>query len=699
MKLLYVFLLLFLPFCLKAETITITGKIKGLKVARVVYSGDTVVVRRGNYTLSIKADEPQPVLLEALDSWNKKIAEVNVFVGLGENKLTHEGKFTCVRGNFPGTAEYVKYHEKVAEMEARMDYLLPKKTDAERKEREVLRRELRQARVLYMLEHPGSVINPYLFKQCFSVLAFYNPLDVEVDRCYENLSPEGKKYPSVQWIWQHVQLERRTAPGQPLADFALPDKNGKMISTKEYRGKYVLLNFWASWCGPCRSSHPAKLKLYEQFKDRGFDILGISLDGDKKKLGGGDVDKCRNLWLEAIKEDKLPWRQVCDFKGFRSPVCESFGMPFVPFMVLIDPEGKIVGKNMKLKEMEAYLEEHLPLFNKDSVYARIPDYFYNFPLVDFIRALRQMVENNNRLISAREGNAADSLKMQTYATLHSFISRWGGMENFAKLMDVDNTSEDARLMRAYLSEVLRTMDNPSMIDNPTYQSAYRSLISNYAWGEKSKSESLQSEIDAICKEIRSREWREYLIAYFAIERTKYSPAVKEVSEIFFKEVHDKAKVKEYKDLCKVWDKIAPGKKAPALTVTDVNGNVVRLKDFRGKVVLIDFWYAHCPACRHQIRNFLPAVHERFKNEDVVFLMASVDKREKDWREAIKQDGSQGVHVLLPDQKFNEFVQKMHVTGYPTYIIIDRRGCIFNIKAPYPEDPALVDYIEEALKIK
>ncbi|SDK65434.1 Peroxiredoxin [Pedobacter sp. ok626] len=128
-------------------------------------------------------------------------------------------------------------------------------------------------------------------------------------------------------------------------DFTLNDTEGKPISLASYRGGYVLVDFWASWCVPCRAENPNVLAAYEKFKDKNFKILGISLDEKK------------DLWLKAIAEDKLPWKQVCDFKASRSEVTKAYNISSIPANVLVDPNGKIVGKDLRGKDLHDRLAE------------------------------------------------------------------------------------------------------------------------------------------------------------------------------------------------------------------------------------------------------------------------------------------------------------------------------------------------------
>jgi peroxiredoxin len=135
--------------------------------------------------------------------------------------------------------------------------------------------------------------------------------------------------------------------GQIAPDFTLPDPSGKMISLSSFRGKFVLVDFWASWCGPCRQENPNVVKAYQQYKGKNFTILGVSLDKTKDK------------WQEAIKADGLAWSHVSDLKFWDSSVVPLYGLNAIPTNFLLDPQGKVIASNLRGPALEAKLQEVL----------------------------------------------------------------------------------------------------------------------------------------------------------------------------------------------------------------------------------------------------------------------------------------------------------------------------------------------------
>jgi len=148
-------------------------------------------------------------------------------------------------------------------------------------------------------------------------------------------------------LFHDYQDIKFVAIGSVAPDFELPDPNGKILKLSSFRGKYIYLDFWASWCQPCRIENPDLLKIYTKFKDSSFDILGISFDKNRKN------------WLKAIEDDGLEWNHVSDLKYFDSEMIELYNISNVPTTILLDPEGRIVAKNIHFNELDSILQEVL----------------------------------------------------------------------------------------------------------------------------------------------------------------------------------------------------------------------------------------------------------------------------------------------------------------------------------------------------
>jgi len=173
-----------------------------------------------------------------------------------------------------------------------------------------------------------------------------NYLDVyqEIDQSLGNKYPN---HPMVQMLHKIVAQQSALSPGSPCPEIALPDPNGKEIRLSSFRGKVVLIDFWASWCRPCRAEMPNVVALYKKYKDKGFEIFGVSLDKDKEN------------WVQAIKEDGITWPQVSDLKFWNSEAVALFNVEAIPYTVLVDKKGKIIAKGLRGADLENAVKKAL----------------------------------------------------------------------------------------------------------------------------------------------------------------------------------------------------------------------------------------------------------------------------------------------------------------------------------------------------
>lgn len=208
-----------------------------------------------------------------------------------------------------------------------------------------LQLEQKQTIKIFILANPNSYL---------SLLALYSvggpsPNPAELDTLFNSLSPEIRNTEAARVFKSSLDAIRNTSVGVMAPDFTQNDVNGVPVKLSQFRGKYVLLDFWASWCGPCRQENPNVVRAYNKFKDKNFTILSVSLD---KSEG-------RSNWISAIKNDGLTWTQVSDLKFWSNEAAQLYSISSIPANFLIDPTGKIIAKDLRGGDLENKLEEVL----------------------------------------------------------------------------------------------------------------------------------------------------------------------------------------------------------------------------------------------------------------------------------------------------------------------------------------------------
>lgn len=213
-----------------------------------------------------------------------------------------------------------------------------------RYEMKLLKDERRQQEIAFIKAHPDYIASAEALKDAVG----YLPDDIRIyDKVFKGLSKDVQKSKEGLSVKKTIDAFMMVRIGAEAPLFSSPDTAGKAINLKDFRGKYVLLDFWASWCGPCREENPNVVKAYTQFKDKNFTVLGVSLDQKNK----------HDAWVKAINDDGLVWNHVSDLTWWDNAVAKLYAVRSIPQNFLIDPNGKIVGANLRGEELFKKLQE------------------------------------------------------------------------------------------------------------------------------------------------------------------------------------------------------------------------------------------------------------------------------------------------------------------------------------------------------
>ena len=196
--------------------------------------------------------------------------------------------------------------------------------------------------ISFIRKHPNSIISA----ETLSVYASTWGKDT-ASLLYNKLSSNIKNTSYGKNIFEFITLNRNVKVGDKYVDFTEPNIQGKNVSLSDFKGKIVLLEFWGSWCGPCRAGNPELVRIYNEFKNNDFEILGVASDEKKE------------FWIEAVKKDSLTWQNVSDLKGDKNKAALIYGVSYYPTNFLIDGNGIIVAKDLRGEALRDKLQELL----------------------------------------------------------------------------------------------------------------------------------------------------------------------------------------------------------------------------------------------------------------------------------------------------------------------------------------------------
>ena len=742
-----------------AKNYKITGRLKGDVEGKTIYlckSGtdeaikwrpevlDSTVIRNGQFVFKGKLAEPSLLLLKYFPNDNRSESEngriamrpaLPLFIG--NEKVSVDGnvdnwqedfmlavydiydyKDTQITGSIlndlyreykQGRTDYTERRSQLSEAFSKQYYDKNSVTPMAYIVRELARQDSAKAATCaflkdFIMRNSDNLAGVVALDESLS--QFDNPT---IESLVATISDKMKATAQGQTMLEHANVIKRTAQGAPFADVTLMDADGRDHQLSEYLGKgnYTLLEFWASWCGPCRGSIPHLKQLYGLYHPQGFDIVSVSMDTDNK------------AWHKALGEEQMKWTQLICKDGF-GQVAKTYNFNGIPYCVLIGPKGEIVETNCRDARLDRQMVKlygnkletfHLTAQLKeltDSVVI-MPMYFgdwqrngfQKYALKDGKLDITLPLDKPQNLVLMRPGDHYSSVSIPALAG--EFANLTG---SFADLkISGSHFYEQYAPIGKRLHEYQAKMSD----DRDAYEKEYQKLVKNekknrklmdankaaYIESQKKLYDELKKEMTDYIKSHPSSEVSATLLQVVesdslesVVKKFNYyvrNGRMKPVIDAMLKNAENERLAKAAKEAIK------PGVVAPDFTLDDINGKPFTLSSLRGKYVVLDFWGSWCGWCIKGMPD-MKKYYEKYRSKFEIVGVDCSDTVEK-WKKAVKDNELPWLHVY--NKAADGTPEKYAVEGYPTKVIINPDGTINKIIVG--ESQEFYKYLDELLK--
>lgn len=534
----------------------------------------------------------------------------------------------------------------------------------------------------------------------------------------------------VKKIEHSIKTDKLTGVGRPALDFTQNDTTGKPVSLKDFRGKYVLVDFWASWCVPCRIENPNVVSAYQQYKNKGFTVLGVPFDRPDAFA----------KWTKAIHDDRLYWHHVSDLKFWSNEVGKLYDIRSIPSNVLVDPNGIIVAKNLRGEALDKKLESLLghPQMDKNvfvlkgtldgakenswiHINYRSSDGKQVRDSAKLFNGVFSYIGNTSGVSSAyaylkKAGDQQMQLTSENYFQFFiepAVITVTGKAD---QLNNVKITGSAAQMEMDAFNALLKDAREKMMPISKRYDAANKIYMQMKKEGKSEEELEKMKEYANNVKDSMqpfSQQMSEITIAYLkqhpnspvTLNQLRFYVSRMKIDELLV--IYDQMKPEirnspEGVEIAKEIEKLksgSPGSMATNFSGNDINGIPLKLTDFKGKYVLLDFWASWCVPCRKGNPHLLQLYSKYKKKGFEIIGVSDDDSNLPAWKKAVEKDGI-GVwkHVLrglkrTAEGGFDRSEDKSESYGIhslPTKILIDPTGKIIGRYGGGGEDDEALD---------
>jgi peroxiredoxin len=345
----------------------ISGQIENVENGKMVYLSeldqnsqpkkiDSVAVQDGSFSLDLPEVQKPNLSFLTVEGLNGNV----IFISENEPINFEIYKDSLPASKVSGGKENKAFYEYLGHLKNLNKRVMKSRTDLRqvmtstqdsatiaklRKEQEILQDNDENFKKKMVKENPDAYVSVLILSDMMNMGASAN----EVKKLYDGLSEDLKSTPLATSLKANLDKLTATEIGSKAPEFSAPNPEGKQIALKDVLGKVTLIDFWAAWCKPCRIENPHVVKTYNKYHDKGFNIIGVSLDRQGQK----------DRWVQAIEEDNLTWPQVSNLQFWQEPIAQMYGVRSIPAQFILDENGVIVAKNLRGAALEAKIKELL----------------------------------------------------------------------------------------------------------------------------------------------------------------------------------------------------------------------------------------------------------------------------------------------------------------------------------------------------